>query len=280
MRPSCRASLLLCVLGGSLSLGCAPTVRGAVKGATEGATSAALESLQEPATRRRVLEVIDSPEMQQTIREVARSVTAGATDAMLSDKTDKRSEQLAKGIAVMVTRAAVDAALAETTTPRNEARIQELSTLVAEHAVNAAMGAAAERLPQTVGPAVARMVRQDVGSNLRGLANDPELRAAMASVAFEISRQMVFGSNEAMAELEQKKGSKGLLARVSSLLAESGVVLLVILVLLLGTIGTLVVFLQRARGEARRYKVERDVTKDVRDDLERASYVEPPRRAS
>jgi hypothetical protein len=59
-----------------------------------------------------------------------------------------------------------------------------------------------------------------------------------------------------MAELEQEKQKKGILARLSGILAMGGPMLVVILVALFGAIAGLSMAFLRARAETRRYRAE------------------------
>lgn len=244
-------------------VGCAPAVRGTAKNATEGAAVGAVQSLSDPATRQRVAEIVGSPEMQKAIRELSDDVTSGVVDAMGSDEIAARSERLARAITDSVTRVAVDAALSQATTPINERTLKDAVEAATARAVDTGMRRMAEDMPRTLGPAVGAMVREQLVPSLRALATDPDLRASLAPVVFELSRQAVFGGNEATAELAREKPKEGALAQLSATLSAGGVLLTVLLLVLLASVVTLLIVVAFMRARFRRYELEHDLRRDL-----------------
>ena len=233
----------------TLCSGCASSVKEASKGATTGAT----EAMEEPANRQRVLSIVESPEMQAAVRDLAADATSGAVSVIADEKSAEQIGRFAVEVARAAASAAVDAALTQTASPENQRRMQQSAMAMAESVTQASMSRFAEDLPRTVGPAMGQVVRDDVAPGLRQLASSPDTRAAFSSAIYEAARQSVLGSNEATAELERSKPKKGLLARASSVMAEGGAIVGVALVVLLATIVVLLLALLRARSEVTRY---------------------------
>lgn len=210
--------------------GCAPTVESASKTAAKGATTGGVQSLQDPETRQRVAEVAGSPEMQKAIEEIAGDATKGAAQALTDDEMT--------------------------------GRMRRMASIIAADTTKVVMRTMADELPRTVGPAIENVGR-DTGSAVRTAIADPDLRAAMGSMAFDMSRQAVFGSNEATAELERNKQETGTLARVSRIFKEGGVVLAILLALLLAAVVVLAIALVQTRAQLKRFILDRGVAREA-----------------
>lgn len=209
---------------------CAPTVESASKSAAKGATTGGVQSLQDPETRQRVAEIAGTPEMQKAIEEVAADATKGAAQALTDDEMTERTRRMASVIAADTTKVV--------------------------------MRTMAEELSRTVGPAIENVGR-DTSSAVRSAIADPDLRAAMGSMAFDLSRQAVFGSNEATAELERNQQEKGTLARVSRIFKGGGVVLAIMLALLLAAVVVLAIALIQTRAQLKRFMLDRGVAREA-----------------
>jgi hypothetical protein len=246
----------LCLL--TFEVGCGATIRSAAKDATAAAVPTAvdqsLKAVQDPGVRERIVQVLGTPEIQKAIQELAASVARGASEGLTDEQAVAKTTQIASALVAAATRVGMDAALAEATSPENEQRIEQLATSAADAATRAAIRAMAAELPTTFGPAVATMMREDVAPGLRGLVSGPEMRDAMSRVAFELSRQAVLGSNQALAELEERKQKKGLLERLTKMVATGGWVVWGLIGVLFSSILALVVALIRSREREKRFR--------------------------
>jgi hypothetical protein len=230
--PSVVGSALLLAL--VLSCGCAmPAIREAGRQVTAVAMDQGLVALEDARTRQRVAEVMASPEVQDAMRDIAVGLTNGVTGALTNDDAFKRVTFLTKAIAATAARAAVDVALSEVTSSVIQRRLEEMAEATATVASRAAM--------------------REMGAEMAGMAGGLEsnARGALASVAFEVARQAVLGSNQGMADLEQHKEKTGSLARLSGMLFEFSWLLPVLLAVCIVTIVVLVV---RSRVQAKRYR--------------------------
>jgi uncharacterized protein (DUF2342 family) len=192
---------------------------------------------------------MESPEMQQAIRDLAKSVTEGAAQGLSDVQFADRTAQLSSGIssiAAQATSSAVAAALAQAASPAEEKRLQQIAGSAADVAVRSATRALAEEIPSTLAPALAEAMRKNIGPSVRETLAGPELRLVLAQTTYQMARQAVLGSNEALAELEQKKNKVGTLARISGWLANGGWILLIAVVAVAGLV-TLAATLLRSR---------------------------------
>jgi hypothetical protein len=240
--------------------GCAPALESGARSATKGVAGGAAQFLGEPQNRQVLADTLGSPEMQRTVQEFAASVTRGVLEAATSNGGDEQSAAAAR-LAGAVTRSAVDAVLAEVTTAANEQRLQELAALTGEAVSRGALRAMAAEMPEDVTPAMAGIVRGAIGPGLRSAFTDPDIRAAVGATAFELSRQAVFGTNDATAELERRKDKTGTVSHLSTLFKESGVVMAVTLLTLLGVLVALGIALLHTRAQVRKLMVEESVEK-------------------
>jgi hypothetical protein len=269
------APVLLAAIGALYSVGCSPTLESAGKAITNGVVPSAIESglttLEEERTRQRVLALMSSPEMQKTIETLAKDVTRGVTEGIgiQSDDLAKRSSELAANIAATATRVAMDAAMSEIASPANEKRLAEVLSVATAAATQSAIQAMASELPRSLGPAIAEMVRRDIAPSVRGLASDAETRSAVGSIAFEASRQAVLGSNEALAELEQKHHKQGLLAHLSGVFSEGGAVLAVLVAVGFAAFVALLVAFLSTRSKLKHARLAEHVEDDVLDRTEK-----------
>jgi hypothetical protein len=263
--------------------GCTPTLKSAARDVTQAAVPSALDSglekMEEQRTRDRVLALMSSPEVRQSLESIATSFTKGVTEQLDSEELAKRSADLASSIASTAARVAMDAALSEIVSPANERRMTELMSVATAAATRSAIQAMADELPRSLGPAIGEMVKRDVAPNVRGMMIDPETRSTVAAIAFEASRQAVLGSNEAMAELEHTRTKQGLLAHLSGLFSAGGT-LFVVLAFVAGAsfVGLLIVLLQ-TRSKLRHARLAERVEDDVEAKEEKRVHgaAPPPR---
>jgi hypothetical protein len=246
----------VCLL--TFEMGCGATVRSAAKDATAAAVPTAmdqgLKAVENQTSRDRIAEVLGTPEIKKAIQELAASVARGASEALTDEQAVAKTTRIASAIAAAVTRVGIDEAVGEAASPKNQDRIDQLATSATVAATRAAIGATAAELPSTLGPAIATMVREDVAPGLRGLVSGPEMRDAMSRVAFELSRQAVLGSNQALAELEERKQKKGLLGRLTKIFAAGSWLVWALVGVLLSLILALVTALVRSRERERRFR--------------------------
>ncbi|MET0594453.1 MAG: hypothetical protein ABW133_17255, partial [Polyangiaceae bacterium] len=76
-------------------------------------------------------------------------------------------------------------------------------------------------LTESIGPAVEAVLRDNVSRGLTTLTSAPEFHAALGTTGRALARDVVFGANEAMAELEQRDSQRGLLARTAKFFASA-----------------------------------------------------------
>jgi hypothetical protein len=239
-------------------VGCGATVRSAAKDVTKAAVPTAidqgLKALEDRPTRDRIVQVVGTPEIQKTIQELAASVARGASEGLTDEQAVAKTMQIAGAIAAAVTRIGIDEAVGEASAPENQERIDQLATSATVAATRAAIRAIAAEVPSTLGPPIATMMREDVAPGLRALVTGPEMRDAMSQVAFELSRQAVLGSNQALAELEERKQKKGLLERLTKMFAASGWLVWALVGVLVSSILALVAALVRSREREKRFR--------------------------
>jgi hypothetical protein len=210
--------LLLCVL---LSLtGCRARLNSAIAEAPRKAVPAAIDEVliagEDPVIRARftraIAVLLETPEMQRAIAEVAKVAVAGAFDQATTEESEQRikeltkvvSSALAESLAQDVVPAVMSSAresLNDELSPEEVSRLEGVVTTLTSTATRAAMRAAASEIPTTVGPAV----RQSLAQELRSA----ELRAAVSVVVNEAARQAVASSRQAMVDLRAEGIASG-----------------------------------------------------------------------
>jgi hypothetical protein len=263
-------------------VGCTPSLQSAAKDVSQAAVPSAidsgLETMGEQRTRERVLALMSSPEMRQSLESIAKSFTKGVTEQLSSDEMAKRSGELASSIASTATRVAIDAALSEIASPAHERQMAELMSAATAAATRSAIQAMADELPRSLGPALGEMVRENVAPNVRGIMTDSEIRSTVGAIAFEASREVVLGSNDAMAELERKRNKQGLLAHVSALFSAGGYLLMIVVFVASASFVGLLAALLYTRSKLKHARLAERVESDVEaKEEERARRPAPPR---
>lgn len=256
--------------------GCAPTFEAGAKSVTKGAAIAGADVLADPRRRQMLADALSSAEMRQAVRTLVADGMTGLTEGASGDDTHAPLDALTRA----VTRAAVDAILAQASGSENERRLRELATLAGAAFSRGALQAAATDLPDTLAPAVDTVVRATVALSVRTALNDSEARAALASAVYEVSREAVFGTNEAMAELERKKEKRGLLAHLSAIFAQSGQLIVLLACSLVACIIALGILLVRTRMQMKRYQLEHDLRRNVNGAARNDSEALQPRAQS
>jgi hypothetical protein len=244
---------ILAVLLGSLVSGCGmPVIKEATKQATAGAMEQGVGAFEEERMRQRVADIVASPEMQKAMHDIAAGFTNGVTSSLTDEETVKRISLLTNVIATAAARAAVDSALAELTSSGNEKRMAEMAVSTATAGTRAAMqemNAQIAASMDTFGPGLRSALSEDVALGVRDVLTRPELQQALSATAFELARQVVLGTNQGTADLEQRHKKVGTLAKVTGLLDEATWLLPV---LLLGALGTIAVLVVRMRRQTKR----------------------------
>ncbi len=214
-----RARLLLLCMLLCLS-GCRARLNSAVAEAPRKAVPVAIDEVliagEDPAIRARftraIAVLLETPEMQRAIGEVAKAAVAGAFDQASTEESQQRIAELTKVVSsalaeslaqdvVPAVMSSARASLDEGLSPEEVNRIESVVTSMTSAATRAAMRAAASEIPTTVGPAVRQSLAQELQS--------AELRAALSVVVNEAARQAVASSRQAMVDLRAEGIASG-----------------------------------------------------------------------
>jgi len=190
---------------------------------------ATIARLQDQHTRQQFAEVMATPEMQRAMGEMSSAVAKGVALGLSNEEMMGRFEKMSRQMTTV---------MADSLARRMKDDMAPASAAVAAAAVEAAMHAAmrtaSEDLPVTLvpamrraltealGPAMEAVLRDHVGRGLTTLASAPEFHAALGSTGRSLAREVVYGTNEAFAELERRDANQGLLARAARLFATAG----------------------------------------------------------
>jgi hypothetical protein len=190
---------------------------------------ATIARLQDQRIRQQFAEVMATPEMQRAMGEMSSAVVKGVALGLSNEEMMGRFEKMSRQVTTV---------MADSLARRMKDDVAPASAAVAAAAVEAAMHAAmrtaSEDLPVTLAPAMRRaltealgpaledVLRDHVGRGLTTLASAPEFHAALGTTGRSLAREVVYGANEALAELEQRDANRGLLARAARLFATAG----------------------------------------------------------
>jgi hypothetical protein len=200
-----RHAIILYLLSLSSLAGCGATVRSA---ASEGSRAAvpivideSVKSMEDAAMRERIARVMGTPEMQQVIRQIAASATAGALDEAATGRESDRLARVGGTVTKAISRALVQVITEEVVTEPNyrvawqkfEDGVSHTTTL----ATKAALRAAAEEIPHTLGPAI--------GNSLATELESPELRTALSTAVADSTKAALSGVRQQIIEIREPK---------------------------------------------------------------------------
>jgi len=217
------------------ALGCTPAVKSASDAAARTATPAVADSalglMEDPQFRARLAKVLASPEVQRSIAAVSGAMVRGAIDevvASLPKLVDQLKQTVIKAVlqgmsdlgpaTEAFTKRMVGAAFGEALSTAHQQALGHVAALVTSSVLTTGAG----ELNKTVGPALHKMITDDVAPAIgEGMTQDmlpavakmlasPKVRGALAAATREIAHEAVLGSNDALAELaEKKKANQG-----------------------------------------------------------------------
>lgn len=237
-RLNCTPLLALFVL--LFSAGCGPVIDQASARAPRAATPVvmdeSLKAMEDARTRERVAALMATPELQQTLRELGAAVGPGVLDGLSTEESKARIDALAKDLVTAVVRAMVaetktvtHEAIAAISEPEVQRTLDQMVAMMAKSATHSAIRAAADDIPTTLSPAIRKVLADSVSS--------PEMRAAASLAAHDIAQGAVFGSRDAVTEMDQKKPvDGGLVERITGMLVKAGWAVVLISALVVGLV--------------------------------------------
>ncbi len=230
------------------------------------AIHASLDTLDTAATRRQILDILGSPEVQTAAQLLMARLTDGALDALTSADRAKRITALSTGfvttiaesvsqslhtslgpeIALMVSNS-MDAALQQALSPENQARMASLVAAVLERSVITL----AASVNSGLRPTMRTVLREDIGPALRDALRDKDTQQGLADTMRLLTRQAVLGMQDGFAEIDARtkagSGPPTLMSRLQVLAADGSTLTRWIAVVLAILVALLAVWLFRTR---------------------------------
>ncbi|MDB4941124.1 MAG: hypothetical protein JWP97_658 [Labilithrix sp.] len=164
----------------SVTTGCAPAIRSATAEATKAAVPAAAEAslaaIEDPKLQARAADALGKPDTQRALQELSSGVTQGVVDGLSSDELANRLDVLVRRLTH-----AVLASVTDMMTPELQERTQQMASALASSIAGEVMRSAMKEF------------------------SSPEVQASLGVAARELAKQAVLGSNDALAELAEKR---------------------------------------------------------------------------
>lgn len=243
-----------------------------MKQSTPVAIQAGIDKMDDPETKRRIAQMMASPEM----RAVERELIAGLVDSTLATLSE---EERAERIGALTTRAMagivrgasreLSGAMDEAMGPERRNQLsQAVGTIVAASVRSAVEGLRDAELGKTlstamtdeIGPAVQKALRENIGPGLAEALKDEEFTRSLGATARVLGREMVLGATEGLAQTQQPKqdGSPSVLTRITDF-ARQGAKFAGSAAWLFGLIiVALFVWIMKLLAQAKRYREESD----------------------
>ena len=190
---------------------------------------ATMKRLEDPRARQQFADVMATPEMQRAMGEVSSAFVKGVALGLSSDEMAAELAATSRRMTDVMT---------ESLARRMKNDVAPASAAIAAAAVEAAMHAAirtaADDLPthlapalqkamtDALGPTIETVLRDNVGRGLTNLTSSADFGAALNTTGRSLAREVIYGTNEALAALEERESQRGLLARAAKLFAGAG----------------------------------------------------------
>jgi hypothetical protein len=259
-----RAVLALAIAcAGTGVASCATAIRSggseAAKGATSAVTHESLKELEDPQVRARVAAVLATPEMQRALGELSAGLSRGVVAGLSSEQLSAHID----GLTTRFTQSLFTALGKGFDSPQTQEKLDRFANAV----VAATMKAVGTEIPDSIAPAVQKAMTD--------MLRSPEFKAALGETVRTIAHDAVVGSNEALAELTEKRkrdqGGEPLAGLFAPFAGRSW------LLVLLGAaivFGVPLIWLARERAEARRFREDAERRNARADALLRAIETE------
>ena len=217
-RTLCGCAALLA----ATSLGCATTqvARDLTRGATSSAINTGLRTLDTAENQRLIARLMQSPEVHNAARALAADMVDSSLDLLSAPERQARIEEISARYVSTLTRAAVQgmaegvrrdfapvmahamkqavaASMHEMMNEGYQRDLERVASGVTRATVEAATRSMAEGMARDMGPA------------LRAALEDEQTRRALGSASRTLAREVVFGSNEALAEIQRQQERSG-----------------------------------------------------------------------
>lgn len=237
MSPVRATALALCFIVTSVaSTSCAPAIERASRNVPRTATPVVIDesikALEDQHTRERLEKVMATPELQQTIRELAAAAAPGVLDGLDSDESKARIQDFSKALVAALVeelRPAMRDAVQQALSKDVQAQLDRMVADMASQATHSVMQTAATDVPTTISPAMRAALAENLGA--------PEVRNAAAATAHDIAKSALLGSREAIIEVQKaQEQTEGPVQRMARFLDRAGILLAVFSVLFIGLV--------------------------------------------
>lgn len=228
-------SALLVVVGCALgAFGCALTPRGIARDIASASPPAAIHStltaLNDQDNQRLLVQLLDSPQMHQAARAFASEIADGTLSAMTEPERLGRIEEMSTRYVATITRAisrAMSDGLRRDLGPAIAQVMRETVTTTMREALSESYQRDMERVAsgltratvEAASRGMAEGVTRDIAPAMRNALLDPETLRALGLVGRAMTREVVFGTNDAMTQLQRQheNGSQSsLIGRLTS----------------------------------------------------------------
>lgn len=252
------------------------------KGAVPATIEATIDSLGDPVTRRRIEQILASPELQ----DVQRDLVAGIVDATLTTFDEQaRTERMGllankavlgtlailnkglPGFGHDLTQGAVGGALDAALSPARGAALARQVGIVLDAGLSSAANAAGKAeiakgmsgaMKDEIGPALRATLRDQVAPGLAETLKNEELQRALGLTARNLGREMVLGVTEALAQQKPPPESGSLLSSLTGLAQKGAQLFGSAAWLLVLVIVALFAWILKLMAQARRFREDAD----------------------
>lgn len=236
--------------------------------ATPVAIEAALRAMNDPANQQRIQQMVASPEMKAVERDLVSGMVDGSlaalSDGDRADRIGALTSRYATGMlqgftrdvapqigpaVSAVMRSAARSAMAEAMKPENQVGVS-----------NAVAGAISTALTRDVGPALQKVISDNLAPGIAAALEKDEVKRALGETAHLLGREIVLGVNEGMTQIQEAKakGEPSMLGSLGSLASKGSNIASVITWVLAAVVLVLGALVVKLLMQARRYRSESD----------------------
>lgn len=188
-----------------------------------------LRKLDEAETKRRIEQMMASPEMKAVMQELIAGLVDGSLSTLSDEQRSARIAELTTHTLRKVARSAVEGALDGATSEEHQRSLRRFAGSLMAASIeqvkqsldDAKLGTSvSSALSEQVGPAMEKALKENFAPGMAAMLANEEVTRALGATARVMGREMVLGANEALSEIQNKgtsSESTSLFSRLSNL---------------------------------------------------------------
>lgn len=265
--PAARRCLVIVTSAAALAVSSGCSVPQLVRQTTPAVVDSGLSTLDDPANKRKMRDLVASPEIKQLEKELITGIVDGSLSAMTEQRRAERMGEIAARFTGVFMRGMSNEMTAALANEENARRLQSLVGGVVQASfepVIKSMGeldvghTASEAMTKHLGPALQKVLQENLGPGIANAMDHDDVRRALGGMAHAMGKEMVLGANEALTMIQQDQRAKvaepSLLGNVSLMVDKGPGIMTVVAIAIAVIAAALAVWVGKLLLERKRYR--------------------------